>query len=452
MTKLKRERRPPRNPLVATLVSLRGNPRACVYTEPLWGISVALCLPYASVYMVALGLSDSTIGLVTSLGALSQMAFALLGGVITDKLGRRWTTAVFDAIAWVIPCVVWAVAENFWYFLVASIINGAWTVTANSWDCLLAEDAERDQITRIYSLIIMAGHLSAIFAPIASLLVAQFGLETAVRVLYVNAAVIMLGKIIWLYVWSHETARGEIRMRETAGQSWGSLLAGYRGVLGVIRRSPGSIFAIVVATLVSIVGLVNATFWPIVVNQRLGVPDVLLPYFQMLRSLLAIILLFTVIPRVTHAFNQRRALLLGFGVFAVGQLLLTFTPVPGGGPGVGTYTLLVVSLIAAGFGVAILGMLGEALVALHVDPAERARVMAVQRTIIMLATAPFGWIAGGLSDLDRALPIALTFVLLIIGVIATLIWYRPSEEVSPGETTDDNGTRKSDATSEVSTT
>ena len=26
------------HPLISTLVNLEGNPRACVYTEPLWGI------------------------------------------------------------------------------------------------------------------------------------------------------------------------------------------------------------------------------------------------------------------------------------------------------------------------------------------------------------------------------------------------------------------------------
>ncbi|MCD1654459.1 hypothetical protein K7J14_07040 [Treponema zuelzerae] len=44
-------------------------------------------------------------------------------------------------------------------------------------------------------------------------------------------------------------------------------------------------------------------------------------------------------------------------------------------------------------------MLAESLVALYVDKKERARVMAVQHMIIMLATAPFGWISGLLSSI-----------------------------------------------------
>jgi hypothetical protein len=132
-----------RNPLVNSLLNLRGNARASVYTEPLWGLSMMLVLPYASVFMLALGLYDQQIGLLATIAMLSQVVFGLLSGVITDKLGRRLTTALFDVIAWAIPCLIWAVAQNFWYFLVASLVNGAWQVTQNSWDCLLVEDLDR---------------------------------------------------------------------------------------------------------------------------------------------------------------------------------------------------------------------------------------------------------------------------------------------------------------------
>src|SRR5690606_31673050 len=132
----------PRNPMISTLLNLRGNGRASVYTEPMWGLSMMLVLPYASVFMLALGVYDTQIGLLATISTLSQVVFGLLSGVITDKLGRRRTTAIFDVIAWAVPCLVWAFAQNFWWFLAASVINGAWQVTQNSWDCLLVEDVD----------------------------------------------------------------------------------------------------------------------------------------------------------------------------------------------------------------------------------------------------------------------------------------------------------------------
>src|SRR5690606_15866537 len=82
--------------LITSLRTLKGNPRGCVYTEPLWGIPFNLISPYASVYMLALGLTDRNIGLVLSVSWGFQVFWALMSGAITDKLGRRRTTLLFD--------------------------------------------------------------------------------------------------------------------------------------------------------------------------------------------------------------------------------------------------------------------------------------------------------------------------------------------------------------------
>ena len=78
--------------LIATLRSLTGNPRGCVYTEPLWGIPFNLYSPYVSVYMLALGLVDKQIGLILSIGWGCQIVIALLSGVITDKTHKCYFT------------------------------------------------------------------------------------------------------------------------------------------------------------------------------------------------------------------------------------------------------------------------------------------------------------------------------------------------------------------------
>src|SRR5512143_1667947 len=105
--------------LVTPLNSLRGNQRGCVYPNPLWGIPYNLYAPYISVYMLALGLSDQQIGLIVSLSDGVQIILALLSGAVTDKLGRRRTSLIFEFLAWSIPALISAVAQNFWYFLAA---------------------------------------------------------------------------------------------------------------------------------------------------------------------------------------------------------------------------------------------------------------------------------------------------------------------------------------------
>lgn len=101
-----------KNQLFQTLVELKGNPRACVYTEPMWGLSMNLCLPYATVYMLSFGMSDVQVGIVTSIYMFSQMISAFLSGAVTDKLGRRKSTAIFDFLAWSIPSIIWASSQD----------------------------------------------------------------------------------------------------------------------------------------------------------------------------------------------------------------------------------------------------------------------------------------------------------------------------------------------------
>jgi MFS family permease len=102
-----------------------------------------------------------------------------------------------------------------------------------------------------------------------------------------------------------------------------------------------------------------------------------------------------------------------------GQTLLISAPAAGAL----RYITLCLSLTFDGFGSGTLIMLAEALVALHVNPRERARVMAIQHMIIMFATAPFGWIGGLLSGRSRNLPFVLNIGLLLIGITVTLVYY-----------------------------
>jgi MFS family permease len=373
--------------------------------------------------MIAVGLVDAEIGFIATVYMLSQVIFAFLSGPITDKLGRRKTTAIFDFISWCIPCLIWMRAEHFWFFFVAALFNGAMKVPTNSWDCLMVEDAEKSQITQIYSLAVVCGQLSALFAPISAILVSRLTLVPAIRILYINAFVVMSAKLLILYCCSRETKTGLIRIRETKGKSIFSLVKGYGGVLQIMGKSQGTIFSLIITALVGAVGMVNITFWQVIVSKKLAVPDSLLPLFPMFRSIIALVFFFTIIPHLTKV-TLRTPLVLGFASYMLGQTMLILAPTGR----VVMYPLLCTSLIFDGFGAGILAMLAESLVALHVNAAERARVMAIQHMIIMFATAPFGWIGGILSGISRNLPFVLTIGLLFIGIVVTLIYYAKNRE------------------------
>jgi MFS family permease len=407
------------HPLMQAMKTLKGNPRACTYTEPMWGLSMNLCLPYASVFMIGLGLSDTQVGIVASIYMFSQMLFSFLAGVITDKLGRRRTTLIFDFFAWSVPCLIWAFSEGFWFFAVAAVFNGTMKVTTVSWDCLLVEDAPKDLITKLYTLVMIAGSFSALFAPISSILVARLTLVPAIRILYINAFVVMTLKILILNHFSTETAVGMIRRRETKGKSIIALSAGYGAVLSKMLRSKPTVFAIVISIIVEIMYMLNNTFWQVIASKRIGISDTMLPIFPMISSILAIFFYITVIGHMDQK-KLKWPLVMGFGTTFLSGLILILTP----SHSIWTYLLLFVSIALSALGSGQLAVLRESIVAINVDAHERSRIMAILHMVVMLVSVPFGYIGGFLSDQNKILPFVLIMLLGGVGIVVTLVYGR----------------------------
>lgn len=396
-----------KHPLIATLLRLRGNPRACVYTEPLWGIPFNLYAPYVSVYMLALGVTDSQIGLIASVSIAFQVVMALISGAITDKLGRRLTTTIFDFISWSVPCLLWAAAQNFTWFLVAGVINSLWRIPMNSWNLLLVEDAEEDHLVHIYVWVYISGLFVAFFAPLAGILVARFSLIPTMRGLYLFAFAMMTFKFLILYRYSTETRQGKVRLEESRSEPFFAVLKGYRNVLGQILRSPSTMYALGVMLVIGIATMINSNFWGVIVTQKLNFPASSLAIFSFVKSIFQLVLFFGLTPRLSSR-NFRRPMLSGFGAFLLSQVILVTMPEK-------SYVLLVASTILEAVGLILIRPVLDALVVMLIDPAERARIMAILGMAVLALTSPFGWVAGKLSEIDRALPFALNLGLFALG-------------------------------------
>lgn len=397
------------HPLVKTLVELRGNARGVVFTEPLWGIPYNLYAPYISVYMLAFGLSDVQIGLITTIGLVGQAFFALLSGAITDKLGRKRTTLIFDFLSWSIPTLIWAIAQNFTYFVVAAAVNSVWRITHNSWSCVLVEDTDPDLLVDIYTWIYISGQLAVFFAPLAGVLINRFSLIPTMRGLYLLACLLMTIKFLVMNAMVNETRQGEVRMAETRGQSLFSLLREYRGVFRQILTAPQTLYTLGIMLVTSIATMVNGTFWAILVTEKLRIPAEHLALYPFARSVIMLAFFFLVIPRIRDL-HFRNPMLLGFGGFIAAQALLINIPEKG-------YVLLLVSVLLETCSYAALGTQLDRMLVVTVEAKERSRILAILLLIQVGATSPFGWIAGQLSAHNRNFPFILNIILFGIGVL-----------------------------------
>lgn len=411
--------------LITTLINLRGNPRGCVFTEPLWGIPFNLYAPYISIYMLAMGLTDSEIGLLASIGTGFQVIMALFSGVITDKLGRRLTTLIFDIVAWSVPALISALAQNFWYFLAAAIINSVWRITHNSWTCLLVEDAEPRHLADIFSWINIALLLAGLIAPLTGPLISAYSLVPTVRGLYFFAAFMFTVKAVVTYMMTEETAQGRIRMHETQHQSPLAVLSEYRHVFIDLLRTSQTLYTAGIMLIVSITTLISGTFWAVLVSEKLNIPNADLWLFAFLKSVVMILFFFVVMPRIS-LMQFKLPMTAGFLGFIVSQIVLITVPAQ-------NYAWLILSVLLEAFSLATIGPLVDRLTTLTIAPKERARIMSIIAVGIILLTSPFGWIAGKFSEMNKDLPFILNIALFAVGALLAYLAGRASNRRQAAE-------------------
>ena len=414
------------HPLLQTLRELKGNPRITVLTEVMFGIPYNLFAPFFSVYMLALGLTDQQIGSIASLGLIVQVFTALLSGAVVDKFGRRLTLLVFDLLCWSVPCLIWAVAQDVRYFILAALMNSLWRVSHIAWTCLMIEDAEERHLVHIWTWIMIFAFCSAFITPVGGWMVERYGLIPAVRGLFLFGFVVLTAKFVILYVYSHETARGVHRIQETRHRSIASLLGEYRGVFNQLLHSRSILAALSLMVITNIYTTISNNFWGVLFTEKLGFSSAQISTYVAIRSVVMTIGFFLIGPRLTNLRLFRLPLGVGFGLFLISQLLLVVMPPQ-------AVLLLVVSVVFEGVASALVSPMTESLLALSMESSERARVSAMVYVALILLISPFGWIAGQLSALNRSLPFALNMGLFALGIGLVWVISRPGFLSSTGQ-------------------
>ena len=356
--------------------------------------------------MLAVGLVDKQIGLIVSISWVFQIVFALFGGVITDKMGRRLTTLIFDILSWAVPALISAVAQNFWFFLAAGIVNSLWRITQNSWTCLLAEDADPAQLVDIYTWIYIANQIVGFAAPLAGALIAAYSLVPTVRGLYFFAAVMFTIKSILTYMLTEETAQGKIRLQETRHQHVFDILKEYRHVFREIINTPQTLYTGAIFLVLTITVMISGSFWGVILTTRLKFPAQSLAVFPLIKSAVMLIFFFTVMPLI-NKMHFRTPLMIGCVGLVVSQLLLITSPEK-------NYFFVGASLLLESCCVATVSPLVDKMLVTTINAEERARIQSILFVGIILFASPFGWIAGNLSSMNKILPFVLNIILFII--------------------------------------
>lgn len=397
------------HPLFQVLRRNKGNTRTLIAMEPLWGIPYNLIAPFATLYMYTQGITDVQIGLILSVAMFVQVFFSFFGGILTDKLGRKFTTMMGDFFGWTVACLVWAVSDNFWLFFLAVIFNSFEQINQTAWFCLLIEDAEPKDLVGVYTWVNICGLIAVFFAPLSGLLIRSFTVVPVVRVLYLIFAVNMLIKVLVTWKYCSETRQGKARLEETRSVPVLALLAEYRKLIPRMLRNTEILKVIALSVILYIANIFSVNFFGLYVTQRLGIADSFLALFPILNA--AVMLFFmVVIQHRLDAVKFRIPLWAGLVLHTGATALLILAPA-------GNLLFMILYCFLGAVAGALIGPRKDALLQLNIDPQERARINALIIAFTIAFSSPFGYLAGWLSSLDRRLPFAFMIVLFLAAMV-----------------------------------
>lgn len=396
------------HPLWAVLKRNRGNPRTLIFMEPLWGIPFNLIAPFAALYMYTQGVTDVQIGLISSVAMFIQVFFSFFGGILTDKLGRKRTTMLGDFFGWTVACLIWAVSDNFWLFLIAAIFNSFEQINQTAWFCLLIEDAEPKDLVGLYTWVNICGLIAIFFAPLSGLLIQSFTVVPVIRVVYLVWAVNMGIKVLVTYKYCSETRQGKARLEEVRNVSVLQMLAQYRKLIPGVLKNKEIMKVVAVSVILYITNIVSVNFWGLYVTQRLGIGESWLALFPILNA--AIMLFFMVgIQHRLDSVKFRIPLWSGLILHAAATGLLLLAPA-------GNLACVLIYVLLTAVAGALIGPRKDALLQLNIHPQERARINALIMAFTIAFSSPFGYLAGRLSSLDRRLPFVFVLILFLMAI------------------------------------
>ena len=393
---------------LGVLRGFSGNVRAILVTEPIWAVPYNLVQTYASVYMLALGCTTVQVGLIGSAALACQLVFSLAGGWITDRLGRKRTTLIFDTISWSGAMLLWAFARSFPWFLAAAMVNSLVRIVMTSWTCLAIEDAAVDQRVHFFTWISVAGVVAGFVVPLSGVLVGRFGLVAAMRGLYLFGFAVMTTMFFVRNGMLAETSMGIERMHESRTEHPRHELREHLRAASVALRNPVFAVAAVASILAAILSIVRNTFQSILLVRGLAFPEASIAVFPLVNAAVTLVALVLLVPTLARR-GTAVALAVGFGGMAASAALLAASPER-------NWPIALLSTALGGLGSAVVFPVTDSFLANAVPDRGRAKVMAVFYVVMFSASSPFSWVGGLLATVSPRLPLALVAVICLLGL------------------------------------
>lgn len=350
--------------------------------------------------MKSLGVTDKQIGYLISLGFISAIIFSFLGGPITDALGRKKTTLLFDIIGWACPVIIYLFAKEFWMFALAVIVNGAHRVTSVAYNLMVIEDSNNTQRFAAFNLINIINISAGLLTPIAGLAVKEYGIVQAQRYILLFSAICMVGMPLVRYRYHTETRIGQkiLQERKRGKKKAGFSIAPHIVVLKDLVKKPTVFMIIVVYVLFNIymtIGTHLSLYFAPYMSEVLKIDKPMISLLGMANSA-TMITTQVFINSYLSGQNPIKNMILALILQAIA--LFSLTVISGN-----NFIVVVLCIIVFAMGYGIFKPFVDSMLAELTEGSTRATIYSLVNTAISTFSALMGFVSGYIYDLNPRL-------------------------------------------------
>ncbi len=298
---------------------MRGNILVLTLTQVLGRFFRSMVMPYASLYILALGGEPAQIGLINSLRPLAGLIMFPISGYLTDRTGRVRLIALAGYLSGA-TMLLYVLAPSWEWIALAAFLQGFMTLQFPPTSAIIADSLEpSSRGTGIATMNTVASTL-AIFSPyIAGTVIEIYGAAFGMRILYglLAAAIIISATINLRYLKETSTKEGEKVSLSDVTKIFKDV---YGGIPSMLAELPRSVKALgVVLILLFMCNGVASPFWVVYAVERIGLSSVEWGLILLVEAALKT-LLYIPAGMIVDRYGRTRSLL--------ASLLLTLVSIP----------------------------------------------------------------------------------------------------------------------------